>query len=231
MAAPEFFASYPVASRRTLGWKDEKSLHYLETKAFFEAAHIKVATSFSAVPLGALVEIPPTLMWEHQGRCQCGRRSYLFGQCSKCLKEEMLEKAAEEQRRLEEEEPLPPTVEMDPGPSGGQDLPSVLRSPMKREGSSTESVDFLTSRDVLDVLQGNGIARGWAYRTATWKPGQQVILPSSPRPDSPYRMCFAVEADSSVVPLQQCVDYRSEKDHGDELLSRSGAVRTDLVLP
>ena len=99
MAAPEFFAGYPIASRRTLGWKDEKSLHYLETKAFFEAAHIEVVTSFSAVPLGALVEIPPTLMWEHQGRCQCGRRSYLFGQCSKCLKEEMLEKAAEEQRR------------------------------------------------------------------------------------------------------------------------------------
>ena len=84
---------------------------------------------------------------------------------------------------------------------------------MKREGSSTESVDFLTSRDVLDVLQGNGIARGWAYHTTTWKPGQRVILPLSPRPDSPYRMCFAVDADSSVVPLQQCVDCRFEKNH------------------
>ena len=94
-----------------------------QTKAFFEAADIEVVSSFPAVPLGALVEEPPMLMWEHQGRCQCGRRSYLFGQCSKCLKEEMLEKAAEEQRRLAEEpeEPPPHTVEMDPGSAGGQD--------------------------------------------------------------------------------------------------------------
>ena len=26
-------------------------------------------------------------------------------------------------------------------------------------------------------------------------------------------MCFAVEADSTVVPLQQCVDCRFEKEH------------------
>ena len=108
-AAPEYFAKYPVPSRRTLGWKDEKSLHYLDTKAFFEAAGVEVVSSFSAVPLGALLEEPPLLMWEHQGRCQCGRRSYLFGQCSKCLKEEMLEKASEEARRQSEEpEELPP---------------------------------------------------------------------------------------------------------------------------
>ena len=40
-----------------------------------------------------------------------------------------------------------------------------------------------------------------------------MILPTSPRSDSPYRMCFAVEVDSSVVPLQQCVDCRFEKGH------------------
>ena len=80
LAAPEFFASYPMPSRRTLSWKDEKGLHYLDTKAFLEAAKIEVVSSFWAIPLARLVEEPPTLMWEHQGRCQCGRRSYLFGQ-------------------------------------------------------------------------------------------------------------------------------------------------------
>ena len=91
-AAPELFSSYPVASRRTMSWKDSSAMHYLETKALLEAANIETVLSFSAIPLAALVEEPPTVMWEHQGRCQCARRSYLFGQCSKCLKEEMLER-------------------------------------------------------------------------------------------------------------------------------------------
>ena len=60
---------------------------------------------------------------------------------------------------------------------------------------------------------------GWAHRTGTWKFGQKVVLPNSPRKDSPYRICFAVEflmteqSGEHVVPLQQCVDTRFEKDH------------------
>ena len=27
-------------------------------------------------------------MWEHSGKCVCGKKSYLFGQCSKCFREE-----------------------------------------------------------------------------------------------------------------------------------------------
>ena len=175
MAAPEFFAKYPVPSCRTLGWKDEKSLHYLDTKAFFEAASVEVVSSFSAVPLGALVEEPPTLMWEHQGRCQCGRRSYLFGQCSKCLKEEMLEKAAEEEKRQAEEpeEPSPSTVEVDPDPVGGQGLPSELPDPVTRTGPSTEHVDFLTSRDVLDILHGGRYLVGWVTAQARGSSGNK----------------------------------------------------------
>ena len=29
----------------------------------------------------------PRLMWEHAGKCACGRKTYLFGECMKCLKE------------------------------------------------------------------------------------------------------------------------------------------------
>ena len=49
----------------------------------------------------------------------------------------MLEKAAEEQRRQAEEPDEPPSlmVEVDPGSVGGQDLPSVLRTPTVQEGS------------------------------------------------------------------------------------------------
>ena len=52
-AAPELFTSYPVPSRRTLSWKDDRALHYLDTKALLEAAKIEVVPSLSAVPLAA----------------------------------------------------------------------------------------------------------------------------------------------------------------------------------
>ena len=34
-AAPDLFASYPVASRRVMAWKDMNILHYVETKLFY----------------------------------------------------------------------------------------------------------------------------------------------------------------------------------------------------
>ena len=107
-------------------------------------------------------------------------------------------------------------MELEPDPSGGQGLPSELPDPVVRTGPLTEHVDFLTSRDVLDILHGgrNLVGAGWVHRTGTWKPWQKVVLPQSPRKDSPYRLCFAVEfGGEHVVPLQQCVDTRVEKDH------------------
>ena len=68
----------------------------------------------------------------------------------------MLEKVAEEQRLMAEEpqEPVPPVVELSPSPVGVQELPSVLSDPEKRTGPVTESVNFITSCDVLGILYG-----------------------------------------------------------------------------
>ena len=87
-ACPEMFQDYPVPSRRTLSWLDTKTVHYVETKEFFKTTNVSVVENFSAVPFLMLMEEPPLLMWEHQGRCPCGKRSYLSSQCPKCLQEE-----------------------------------------------------------------------------------------------------------------------------------------------
>ena len=41
-------------------------------------------------------------MWEHNGVCHCGRRTYLLSQCLRCLKEELLERQEEELNRQDE---------------------------------------------------------------------------------------------------------------------------------
>ena len=68
-AVPEMFDNYPVPSRRTFAWKDQKSLHYLDTQAFLKAAKVEVVDNFGAIPLSGLVSEPGTLMWEHDGKC------------------------------------------------------------------------------------------------------------------------------------------------------------------
>ena len=96
-ACSEMFEDFPVASRRTFSWKNQRAIHYNETKEFLAAAKVEVVPECGATPFGALAAEPATLMWEHDGKCLCGRRSYIFGQCSKCIKEESWGKATAEQ--------------------------------------------------------------------------------------------------------------------------------------
>ena len=51
-------------------------------------------------------------MWDHDGVCACGKRTYLFCQCFKCLQEEMRD---DERKRAEQEwdEEVYPTPEED----------------------------------------------------------------------------------------------------------------------
>ena len=91
LAAPELFEEYPVPSRQTWSWKDPNTLHYHDVAALLMEARISVAITLGAVPFMHLAKTPTAVMWAHNGKCQCGRRSYLFGWCSKCLQDEKLE--------------------------------------------------------------------------------------------------------------------------------------------
>ena len=58
------------------------------SKEFFEAVEAEVVENFRALPLMVLAETPGTLMWDHAGKCQCGRKTYLYGTCEKCMRED-----------------------------------------------------------------------------------------------------------------------------------------------
>ena len=91
LAAPDLFKKHTVPSRRTFAWK-AKVTHHEETSKFYKDAGVEIATDMGAVPLLGLMNESPTLMWEHSGTCQCGKRSYMFGQCTLCMREEADEK-------------------------------------------------------------------------------------------------------------------------------------------
>ena len=224
------FEDYPVASRRTFSWHDKKITHYLDTKEFLKETKVEVVESFGAIPFAELLGQPPLLMWEHQGRCPCGKRSYLFGQCSKCLKEDLEIKATEESVAVQPEVCNDEaTFDLDgaEAKTGGSlrssPLPSILPTPDIRTGTEMRHVEFITesavkliSRDGPDGTHAKG-RKGVVY-VQHWAPHSEFELKAKAKAlvassDYPYRIAFVVELSGDVVPLQQCTDVRFEDEH------------------
>ena len=66
---------------------------------------------FSDIPLREWLERSVKLVWQHSGRCACGRRTYLYGQCDKCAALEAQERAEEAVQALEDSPPVPEVTE------------------------------------------------------------------------------------------------------------------------
>mgnify|MGYP003327371213 CR=1 FL=1 len=86
--------------------------------------------------LNVLVTQPARMMWDHEGVCTCGRRTYLFGQCFKCLS---IDRAEDERERaeaeLEEDFYKPPAEETghSDAPANGSVSYTHLTLPTNRE--------------------------------------------------------------------------------------------------
>ena len=229
LAAPEMFAEYPVASRRTVSWKDSRILHYNETKEFLKLAKIEVAEEFGSIPFSGLLDEPPVLMWEHGGRCPCGKRSYLFGQCPKCLRED-LEMKGEEHQKVEQVKDTDNSLTLEPEPyvdkwhndgtlpntettGVSATLPGVLPYPPIKVGRQTQRLEFLDQFTVRRVANETQLWKGDVL-TIPWSSDKVIELPKNKSLDRPYRITFVIEANTrDVIPLQQCVDIRFEESH------------------
>ena len=111
-------------------------------KSFAERLRVDKVKNWDEVPLSSLLSSRPRAMWAHTGRCQCGRRTWLFGRCIKCIRAEAQEKLAEGQEEcvseqkeckpsgfweipsVPKEETVEPVLAFDP--AGPKELPSLL---------------------------------------------------------------------------------------------------------
>ena len=75
---------------------------YHEIKEFGSHPLRQLVATLDVVPLTGLLERQNRLMWEHNGECSCGRKTYLTGQCMKCLEEDLVEKMQAEKTSQEE---------------------------------------------------------------------------------------------------------------------------------
>jgi hypothetical protein len=109
-ACPELVRAHPVEPLIGHGLVKKNSALKEEKLDCLKLFKMPVHESFAGVPWEALVKAPPREYWEHNGVCQCGKRTYLFGQCPNCLQQESLDRAEEVLKGLEskEQEVVPP---------------------------------------------------------------------------------------------------------------------------
>ena len=79
--------------------------NYLDTSAedLFKELDIPVGASMGAISWNGVMDRRPRLMWEHEGQCQCGRKTYLAGQCRKCASEDATERHSHAERQAVQE--------------------------------------------------------------------------------------------------------------------------------
>jgi hypothetical protein len=109
-ACPELVRAHPVEPLIGHGLVKKNSALKEEKLDCLKLFKMPVHESFAGVPWEALAKAPPREYWEHNGVCQCGKRTYLFGQCPNCLQQESLDRAEEVLKGLEskEQEVVPP---------------------------------------------------------------------------------------------------------------------------
>ena len=219
--------------RRTLSWIDQKLTHYNETRSFLEAVKVEIVSGLDSVPFGGLLEKQPELMWEHSGRCPCGKLCFLYGQCSKCMREEILNQQKEagsyedfrvtDERNEKREHPeslqeFGTRLEPYDVSAGIQVPPKSSLRPLARTGPITQHVHFVTANVVRNLMNSQTLGKGADVQVQEWKPTESFNIPKKPKPpqllgDMPYRICFVVECTGEVLTLQQCVDAKLETNH------------------
>jgi hypothetical protein len=218
-ATPELFKEVsPVEPLSTFVLTAAHGALYHEVKEFGSSSNRTLVGSIDAVPFEGLLDRQNRLLWEHNGECGCGRRTYLFGQCMKCLEDELHERRSEEQQVAFGEKEVPqvsiPGGFPYPDATAASIFPA-LQLPEVREGADTGAIRFVHDEELLRLATEAIVAQEWDdigwMVVNDWKTGS-FDIPKYQFTQWPFRIAFVV-FDKRIIPLQQCVDCRREIKH------------------
>ena len=171
-----------------------------------EALRLTRVERVDSIGLRSALSEPPREMWEHDGLCSCGKRTYLFSRCSTCIAREAEEdfaRAAESSIEAKEEEEnddlrlevagMLAAVEK---PSGGLFIPEEL----VRKWGSGGLIDRLRSSAAVQSVE----TQFGMLAAHLWKKNKGFRNLGKPCPDFPYRTVWIVMHDGEVVQGHQC---------------------------
>ena len=155
---PELFETDgPVPAIKTYGVRKAKAPHYHEEKQFFSSLDIPLVENVGELPLAVAAEEAGRTVWEHDGQCQCGRRTFLFGQCLKCLRDELADKGEEIIEKADVPEEHDDEAEENVPIGTMRQLGDPLPELPVAKGNNTRSVLFITDKLLHTILKRESI--------------------------------------------------------------------------
>jgi len=206
-AVPELKAEFAKEDRWFGLIRDRRSPHHAEEESFKEQFVLNAFQSADAVPWDQVLSRGLTVMFDHGGVCPCGRRTYLFGQCAKCINDEAKETVAQALERLAD-------VDADARDLG----PGVYAEPVAAAGTarSGEKLLLLTDAAVLKAVSaaeaGTGLLEDVTVAVSAWRPAERLRLGPVRDPRRPFRW-MALVSGEEVLELQSCVSMPAEVHH------------------
>ena len=92
----------PKEPRKTCVVFHPKVSHHDEIRALSTTIKSTTYDHLGDVPVEELLNEPVPTIWEHDGKCACGKRTYMFSTCFKCLMEELAEDRTKREKALAE---------------------------------------------------------------------------------------------------------------------------------
>ena len=175
-----------------------------ELDAMFEALRLEKVTSIAAVGIRGMLAEPARDVWEHDGLCSCGKKTYLFSRCPACIEKEAQDEVVEMQERAEAaaedrdlEDGLDLALEVGAlvvatdGPFGFKRLPYGLVKQWAVSGCTTEDRTQAAVR--LGVLE-----------VRKWKKGVKIAPAASKCAEYPFVTGWVLVSDDCLLNLHHC---------------------------
>jgi len=221
-ACPEYSKPFPVEPAPGYGVVRQNCAQYEAVVDAVGKLGLPCLKGIDEVPWQELLERRPKEVWEHSGKCACGKRTYLFGQCPGCIRDEAAEALQEGQEKRAED----PAVPVDPAADADEHVVELMaHSPGSGAGEhyplvhfSAEEIFWLAeSLAVKDLGEPKILRSGKGICVIKeWKKGDSFALdlpPVSSRSDLSFRTVWAITVGGVVIPVQQSCQWAREKAH------------------
>ena len=183
-----------------------------EVRQLAELLQLGLIKNLAEPPLSSLAREPGREIWEHEGRCACGKRAYVFSRCVTCIEKE----AAEEFAAAAEGREVPSEPKEGEGELVAEDLLVIGPVPRSLEEprGGVVHVAFIRkwaagwfasngSRGFAELPRGLGVVAG-----RKWQIGEKFALPvlEGKQKEYPYGITWCVNPDASVTTVHNCAD-------------------------
>ena len=207
-AMPELKAPFARESKYTVLVRDRESTMHQKEGELRKELGLEEAAGLGDVQWLTLLGLPRSVMFDHGGLCQCGRRTYLFGQCVRCIAAEGKDTVGE---MLEGAKETPDERDSGPGVVAS-DCGTIEAS---RRGPE-DSVRLLTKAQVVAALRVSRVSApptGDFIQVRRWKTSLALTLDGARDPGRPFRWVGMVSSIGVVSEVQSCVRVAAESLH------------------